>query len=86
MNSEQRLEKANSIKAVIDQTKPVTEWRFTSNVWISPKGDIRVYVNDKKNKPAAVLVIGPDGTITPQWQAGHSLTRNEIKAAIQELR
>ena len=90
-----RIEKANAIKAQIDQTVPVAKWGFTAAVWTKivpganacdPKTLVRVYVNDKKAKAAAIIIIGEDGKLTAGWQSGHSLTRNELKAAIPEVR
>jgi hypothetical protein len=85
-----RIEKANAIKAQIDQTAPVAKWGFTAAVWTKvvpgPATLVRVYVNDKKGKAAAILIIADDGEIIAEWQAGHSMTRNELKAAIQEVR
>ena len=91
-----RIEKANAIKAQIDQTVPVAKWGFTAAVWTKivpgakacdpPKTLVRVYVNDKKAKAAAIITIGEDGKLTGNWQRGHSLTRNELWAAIPEVR
>jgi hypothetical protein len=86
MENKERIEKAESLKALIDKTKPVIEWGFASAVWCNLKGDIRVYVNDKKRKAAAVFAIDADGKVKAEWQTGHSLTRNELKAAIPEVR
>ena len=83
MENTLRVAKANEIKAKIDQTKPVTSWGFTVSVWTSLKGDVRVYVNDKKRSAAAILIVDQDGNVTPEWQSGHSMTRNEIKSALE---
>ena len=82
MENEVRIETAKSLKAAIDKTKPVTDWGFSATVWNNLKGDIRVYVNDKKRLAAAIFLIDQDGNVTAQWQAGHSMTRNELRAAL----
>jgi hypothetical protein len=85
MENELRVAKAKEIKSQIDHTKPVTNWGFTANVWTRPDsqgGLVRVYVNDKKNKPAAIIHVGLDGEVTAEWQKGHSMTRDELRAAL----
>jgi len=83
MENELRIAKAKDLKAVIDQTKPVTEWGHSCIVWTSLKGDVRVYVNDRKRKASAILIVDLDGRVTLQGQPGNSLTRNEIVAALK---
>ena len=56
---------------------------FGAAVWTSLKGDVRVYVNDKKRNASAILIIDQDGNVNPQWQPGHSMTRNELRAALE---
>ena len=83
MDNTLRVAKANEIKAIIDRTKPVTEWGMTTNVWTQVNGEhVRVYVNDKTRKCAMIVVIDGDGKLTLQDQPGHSLTRKEIKIAL----
>jgi hypothetical protein len=65
------------LKAIIDTTKPVTEWRMTATV----QGN-QVIVRDRKGKAAAILEIGVDGKVSGKWQAGHSMTRNELAARL----
>ena len=83
MENKERVEKAESLKSVIDQTKPVTEWGHRCNVWTSLKGDVRVYVNDRKDKASAILIVETDGNVTLQSQPGHSMTRHELIAALK---
>jgi hypothetical protein len=90
MENNLRIERANEIKAIVDRTKPVTAWGMTASVWTSPQAkddkdkprNVRVYVNDKKRQQAAVIVINEDGSLSAEWQKGHSLTRDELRAAL----
>ena len=84
MENEERVEVAKRLKAQIDQTEPVTDWGFTCSVWTKPDstgGLVRVYVNDKKRNPAAMLNVDADGAVTAQWFRGHSLTRDALRVA-----
>jgi hypothetical protein len=66
------------IKAIVDTTKPVTEWHMTATV----QGN-SIIVKDRKGKTAATLDIDPsNGKVSGKWQAGHSLTRNELSARL----
>lgn len=82
MENTAQLDKANTIKALVDASKPVTEWGMTSNIWARPDGNgghvVRVYLNTKKRKLAAILNISDKGLVTAEWQPGHSMTRNEL--------
>jgi hypothetical protein len=83
MDNTARVAKAEELKAAIDRTRPVTEWKMTAAVLTNLKGDVRVCVNDRKGKPAAILVVDQDGKVNPEWQKGHSLTRDELRSALQ---
>ncbi len=83
MENKERVQKAEDLKLAIEQTKPVVEWGHAVNVWTSLRGDVRVYVNDRKRKPSAILVVDADGRVTLQGQPGHSLTRNELVNALK---
>lgn len=76
-----RIAKAKEVKAVIDQAKPVTEWRMTASIRTTPRGPA-VYVCDRKGKYAAILTIDEDGNVSPAWMPGHSMTRNELRVAL----
>lgn len=77
-----QVAKAAELKAKIDTLRPVTDWKFSSRIWTGANNNVRVYVNDKKGKTAAVLIVHENCTVTPEWQAGHSMTRNEISAVL----
>lgn len=86
MENKVQLDKANEVKALVDASKPVIEWGMTSNIWTAPDGHggyrVRVYVNDKKRKSAAVISVSADGSVSAEWQSGHSMTRNELRGVL----
>jgi hypothetical protein len=78
----ERIGIAENLKTRLLKTVPVADWGFTVAVWAPDGGNsVRVYVNDKKRKTAAIAIVDPDGFTQWQWQPGHSMTRDAIKAA-----
>ena len=82
MTQTELIKVVHKLAEEVSSTKPCTAWRFTAKAWTAI-GAARVYVNDRKGRMVAILIINPeDGSITGIWQPGYSLTRNELQKAL----